>query len=81
VLVSSTVKDLVNGSGITFQDRGSHALKGIPGEWKLFAPVGEHDPMDAVNAAPQEPVQDPWVDRLKGQPRLGRMLLRMARKR
>ena len=37
VLVSSTVKDLVAGSGIRFDDRGRHALKGIPGEWQLFA--------------------------------------------
>jgi class 3 adenylate cyclase len=37
VLVSSTVKDLVAGSGLTFEDRGSHDLKGIPGEWRLFA--------------------------------------------
>ena len=37
VLVSSTVKDLVAGSGITFTERGLHALKGIPGEWSLFA--------------------------------------------
>jgi len=37
VLVSSTVKDLVAGSGLAFQDRGEHELKGIPGEWKLFA--------------------------------------------
>ncbi len=37
VLVSSTVKDLVAGSGITFIERGAHALKGIPGEWRLFA--------------------------------------------
>jgi class 3 adenylate cyclase len=37
VLVSSTVKDLVAGSGLEFDDRGEHALKGIPGEWRLFA--------------------------------------------
>ena len=37
VLVSGTVKDLVVGSGITFQDRGSRELKGVPGEWRLFA--------------------------------------------
>ena len=37
VLVSSTVKDLVAGSGILFQDRGEHELKGIPGEWRLYA--------------------------------------------
>ncbi len=37
VLVSSTVKDLVAGSGLVFEDRGEHELKGIPGEWRLFA--------------------------------------------
>ena len=37
VLVSRTVKDLVAGSGIFFADRGSHILKGVPGEWHLFA--------------------------------------------
>ena len=37
VVVSSTVKDLVAGSGISFADRGAHALKGVPGEWRLFA--------------------------------------------
>jgi class 3 adenylate cyclase len=37
VLVSSTVKDLVVGSGLEFSDRGTHELKGIPGEWRLFA--------------------------------------------
>lgn len=37
VLVSSTVKDLVAGSGIAFQDRGMQVLKGVPGEWHLYA--------------------------------------------
>jgi class 3 adenylate cyclase len=37
VLVSQTVKDLVAGSGIQFQDRGAHELKGVPGEWRLYA--------------------------------------------
>ena len=37
VLVSSTVKDLVAGSGITFAGRGSHVLKGVPDEWRVFA--------------------------------------------
>jgi class 3 adenylate cyclase len=36
VLVSSTVKDLVAGSGIQFGNRGTHSLKGVPGEWQLF---------------------------------------------
>jgi class 3 adenylate cyclase len=42
VLVSNTVKDLVAGSGITFEDRGPHKLKGVPGEWRLYA-VASHD--------------------------------------
>jgi len=37
VLVSSTVKDLVAGSGMTFHEHGLHELKGIPGEWRLYA--------------------------------------------
>jgi len=40
VLVSSTVKDLVAGSGIEFADRGIHELKGVPGEWRLHAVSG-----------------------------------------
>ena len=36
VLVSSTVKDLVAGSGIEFESIGDHELKGVPGEWRLF---------------------------------------------
>ena len=40
VFVSSTVKDLVAGSGLQFNDRGEHALKGIPDEWRLF--IVEH---------------------------------------
>jgi class 3 adenylate cyclase len=37
ILVSSTVKDLVVGSGVTFEERGVHALKGVPGEWRVYA--------------------------------------------
>jgi len=37
VLVSSTVKDLVAGSGLVFEDRGATELKGLPGEWRLYA--------------------------------------------
>jgi len=40
VLVSRTVKDLVAGSGLHFEDRGSHTLKGVPDEWRLFAVGG-----------------------------------------
>ena len=39
VLVSSTVKDLVAGAGLHFESRGLHALKGVPGQWSLFAAV------------------------------------------
>jgi class 3 adenylate cyclase len=53
VLVSSTVKDLVVGSAMSFSDRGEHALKGVPGSWRVFA-LGERrlereriDPADA----------------------------------
>ena len=41
--MSNTLKDLVYGSGISFDDRGAHDLKGVPGEWRLFAPAGYHD--------------------------------------
>ena len=37
VLATSTVKDLVSGSGLCFSHRGSHSLKGVPGEWSIFA--------------------------------------------
>jgi class 3 adenylate cyclase len=40
VLVSGTVRDLVAGSGILFQDRGPHDLKGVPGTWPLFEAIG-----------------------------------------
>jgi class 3 adenylate cyclase len=39
VLVSQTVRDLVAGSGLAFEDRGSHRLKGVPDEWHLFRAV------------------------------------------
>ncbi len=37
LLVSSTVKDLMAGSGIDFEDRGLQELRGVPGQWRLFA--------------------------------------------
>jgi class 3 adenylate cyclase len=48
VLVSSTVKDLVVGSGIDFRDRGSHQLRGVPGEWSLYEVGGS--PADVLGA-------------------------------
>jgi class 3 adenylate cyclase len=44
ILVSSTVKDLVVGSGLDFDDRGAHELKGVPGSWHLFAVRGPSRP-------------------------------------
>ena len=40
VLVSSTVRDLIVGSGLTLADRGEHDLKGVPGPWRIFAVDG-----------------------------------------
>lgn len=40
VLVSRTVRDLVTGSGIGFEDRGMHTLKGVPDDWNLYAVIG-----------------------------------------
>ncbi len=41
VLASQTVKDLVAGSGLAFEDRGVHELKGVPGEWRVYAVAGQ----------------------------------------
>jgi hypothetical protein len=65
VLVSGTVRELVLGSGLEFAERGSHVLKGVPGDWRLFAvaddarsdarPVGEVDAATAARTpGPQE---------------------------
>jgi hypothetical protein len=50
VLVSSTVKDLVIGSGIGFSDRGQHELKGVPDRWQLYA-VGDKQQVVQVEPA------------------------------
>jgi class 3 adenylate cyclase/pimeloyl-ACP methyl ester carboxylesterase len=56
VLVSRTVRDLVAGSGIEFADRGTHALKGVPGEHRLFAVRSGDGAQQAC-----EPVwREPW---------------------
>jgi class 3 adenylate cyclase/DNA-binding CsgD family transcriptional regulator len=52
VLASSTVRDLVVGSGLEFLDRGCQVLRGVPGEWTLFAVVGDAErPRPAAAAA------------------------------
>jgi class 3 adenylate cyclase len=40
VLVSGTLNDLVAGSGISFENRGAHELRGVPGTWRLFSVMG-----------------------------------------
>ncbi|MFL5974080.1 MAG: LuxR C-terminal-related transcriptional regulator [Solirubrobacterales bacterium] len=52
VLVSRTVNDLVAGSGLAFADRGPHVLKGVPGEWPLFAVVADADHPSPAPANP-----------------------------
>ncbi|MGA8127540.1 MAG: adenylate/guanylate cyclase domain-containing protein, partial [Mycobacterium sp.] len=81
VLVSSTVKDLVNGSGIAFQDRGTHVLKGIRGEWRLYAPAGRDDSIENLPPTPQKAAQDRVADYLTRWPAVGRTLLLMAKRR
>jgi hypothetical protein len=44
VIVSSTVKELVIGSGIRFVDRGTRILRGVPDEWHLFAVASDERP-------------------------------------
>lgn len=61
VLVSRTVKDLLLGSGLSFRDRGSKALKGVPGKWDLYALDGREVP--AGGAARDESIATP-ADRL-----------------
>jgi class 3 adenylate cyclase len=56
VLVSRTVRDLVAGSGLGFAPRGAHRLKGIPGEWELFA---AHDPSSEPGPASEDPSRPP----------------------
>lgn len=68
VLVSSTVKDLVAGSGIDFEDRGSHGLRGVPGEWRVFA-------VRATEAAARAPQQSEPIGAFD---RLARVMARRA---
>ena len=64
VLVSRTVKDLVAGSGIDFEDRGEQPLKGVPGEWHLYAVAAAVCRTRLVQPARlQLPLLDPQVAR------------------
>jgi class 3 adenylate cyclase len=70
VLVSGTVRDLVMGSGIDFADRGRRELKGVPGEWQLFAVQATERPAtDSAQLAPERP---------RASDRAARLLVRRA---
>jgi hypothetical protein len=80
VLVSSTVKDLVVGSGLAFEDAGEHELKGVPGDWRLYRVAGA---MPASPALPAAADHFTRTDRLAGRlarraPGAMRMLTRMT---
>jgi class 3 adenylate cyclase len=51
VLVSQTVRDLMVGSELTFDDRGSHELKGVPGQWRVYAASETSEPTPKTVAA------------------------------
>ena len=77
VLVSSAVRDLVVGSGIEFDDRGAHQLKGVPGSWTLLAVRGRGSIPTADAAARQAP--DRLAPNLETARRGDRLALRIAR--
>jgi hypothetical protein len=70
------VKDLVVGSGIEFADRGSHELKGVPGQWRLLA-VADHRPKPAQAALPE---RDEVAPNAALRQRGDRVMLRLARR-
>jgi class 3 adenylate cyclase/pimeloyl-ACP methyl ester carboxylesterase len=78
VLVSSAVRDLVVGSGIEFADRGTHDLKGVPGEWRLLAVAGAQ--ADGEPAAAAKEAGDPLAPNAKLATRGDRAALRLARR-
>ncbi|MGH2867027.1 MAG: alpha/beta fold hydrolase [Solirubrobacteraceae bacterium] len=59
VITSRTVKDLVVGSGLEFEDRGTLVLKGVPGEWKLYAIIGDTERSSMPTSAPAGAGDDP----------------------
>lgn len=65
VIVSGTVKDLVVGSGIEFEDRGERELRGVPGRWHLWAVAA---PPDAEGPPPPASGEGPWLSLLDRAP-------------
>jgi len=78
VLVSSAVRDLVVGSGIKFADRGTHELKGVPGEWQLLAVAGPRANGEPTAAA--EPPGDLLAPNSTLMTKSDRTALRLARR-
>jgi class 3 adenylate cyclase len=84
VLVTGTVRDVVIGSSLRFDDRGRHILKGVPGEWPLYAVVGDEDrtnlvPLPTSTAAAT--LTDKTLEHLALRtPRLARVGVRLSRR-
>jgi pimeloyl-ACP methyl ester carboxylesterase len=83
VLVSGTVRDLVLGSGIEFVDRGVHQLKGVPGDWRVYAVADSSAPIPVTNDGRRH---DSLADRatvgaMRRAPALGRVIGRRIRGR
>jgi pimeloyl-ACP methyl ester carboxylesterase len=83
VLVSGTVHDLVLGSGIDFSDRGIHALKGVPGDWHLFAVADTAMPVSLPNGGGTRAsvTERAALGTFRRVPALGRAITRIRRKR
>jgi class 3 adenylate cyclase/pimeloyl-ACP methyl ester carboxylesterase len=80
VLVSRTVRDLVVGSGLDFDSRGEHRLKGVPDAWELFAiaKAGKQEGTVPVEPSLQTPVDSMVIRSARAAPRLSRAALRLA---
>ena len=63
VLVSNTVRELVSGSGLEFGDRGTHELKGVPGEWHLYALVRQQPDAAPADGGSAVPATEPGASR------------------
>jgi YVTN family beta-propeller protein len=68
LLVSSTVRDLAAGSGLRFEDRGERALKGVPGEWRLYAVTRTGGPAGPTSEAEQGKRRAAAVRRAEARP-------------
>jgi class 3 adenylate cyclase len=83
VLVTSTVHDLVIGSSLQFTDRARHALKGVPGEWQIYAATGDEevDLTPLATSTPARGIADRAMDTMAVHtPRLARVGARLSRR-